>query len=80
MAGEHNIQPTETEKLLGGHIHQIRLNENTSTKTFKYRAMVTYNSVPLDVRQGALPTMKKKLRQWVLSNVPIDCGYIFVQR
>ena len=53
---------------------QIRLNENTSTKTFKYRAMVTYNSVPLDVRQGALPTVKKKLKQWVLSNVPIDWG------
>ena len=51
---------------------QIRLHENISTKSFKYRAMVSYNSVPVDVRQGALPTVKKKLKQWVANNVPLD--------
>ena len=51
---------------------QIRLHENTSTKSFKYRAMVLYNSVPVDVRQGTLPTVKKKLKQWVVNNIPMD--------
>ena len=53
----------------------IRLGENiTSTNTFKYRAMVSYNSVPGEVKRGSIGTVKKKLKQWVLKNVPLDWG------
>ena len=52
----------------------IRLNENTSKSTFKYRAMISYNSVPGDFTSGNIGTVKKKLKQWVLKNVPLDWG------
>ena len=53
----------------------IRLGENISSiNTFKYRAMVSYNSVPGEVKRGSIATVKKKLKQWVLRNVPLDWG------
>ena len=53
----------------------IWLRENSmSIKTVKYRAMVSYNSVPGEVKTGGLPTVKRKLKQWVLQNVPLDWG------
>ena len=51
---------------------QIRLSDRTCTRTFKYRAMDNYNRVPEDIRKGTLPTVKKKLKLWVIKNVPID--------
>ena len=63
--------PYQTRGATSGH---IRLRENTSTKTFKYRAMLAYNSVPVDIRQGTPATVKRKLKKWVVSNVPIDWG------
>ena len=54
---------------------QIRHGENImSTKTFKYRAMISYNSVPAELKIGSLPTVKRKLKQWVLEKVPLDWG------
>ena len=41
-------------------------------KSFKYRAVQIYNKVPVGVRTGTLATVKKKLKKWVLLNVPID--------
>ena len=53
----------------------IKLEEGyKSTNTFKYRAQVYYNSVPVDVKAGSLATVKRKLKQWVLENVPHDWG------
>ena len=53
----------------------IKLREGySSTSTFKYRAMVYYNSVPVKVKKGSLPTVKNNLKQWVLGNIPLDWG------
>ena len=41
-------------------------------KSFKRRAVQVYNQVPASVRTGTLATVKKKLKKWVLTNVPID--------
>ena len=46
----------------------------SSTSTFKYRAMMWYNSIPGSVKTGSLPTVKQKLKNWVHNNVPIDWG------
>ena len=62
--------PYDTRSASSG---KIRLGESC-TSTFKYRAMVFYNSVPGGVRKGSLPTVKRKLKQWVLRNVPLDWG------
>ena len=52
---------------------QIRQNpEFSSQSTFRYRAMVSYNSVPSDVRSGSLVSVKRKLKRWIKSNIPID--------
>ena len=52
---------------------QIRNSEIfTSKATFKYRAMQWYNSVPSEVRAGSAPTVKKKLKKWISSSIPID--------
>ena len=52
---------------------QIRNSETfTSTATFKYRAMQWYNSVPADVRTGSISTVKKKLKKWISTSIPID--------
>ena len=51
----------------------IKLQEGyKSTNTFKYRAQVFYNSVPVEVKIGSLATVKGKLKKWVLQNVPHD--------
>ena len=50
----------------------IRENLDFQTKSFKYRARKFYNMVPGEVRKGSIVTVKRKLKQWVKSNVPID--------
>ena len=53
----------------------IRFGETfTGKSTFKYRAMQCYNMVPVKLRTGSTATVKRKLRQWVQANVPIDWG------
>ena len=53
----------------------IRFGDSfTATSTFKYRAMMWYNSVPGSVKTGNLPAVKHKLKNWVQKNVPIDWG------
>ena len=64
--------PYRTRSAANGH---IRLGENNvSSKTFKYRPMVSYNSVPNEVKTGSWQTVKSKLKQWALQNVPLDWG------
>ena len=62
--------PRDTRSAASG---QIR-NDNSfaSQATFKYRAMQDYNRVPASVRVGNTATVKKKLKQWVKTNIPID--------
>ena len=55
---------------------QIRFGETFSggSSCFKLRAKEFYNSVPVSVRKGSLVTVKRKLKQWVKVNVPLDWG------
>ena len=64
-----SVYPYQTRGATSGH---IRLRPNPCTTTFKYRAMVNYNSIPEEVRRGTLPTVKRKLKNWVLKNIPLD--------
>ena len=56
----------------------IRFGENFRGQSslvdlsFKHRAVQVHNKVPASVRTGSLATVKKKLKKWVLQNVPID--------
>ena len=57
---------------------QIRLVGNFDSKQgllhdgFKYRAAKDYNLIPAHIRAvRALPTFKKKLKQWVSTNIPV---------
>ena len=51
----------------------IRQGEEYKTKSsFRYRAMQCFNQVPASVRVGSLATVKRKLKQWTKSNIPID--------
>ena len=66
------------ESLQGQYPYQIRnasnglIRQNSSTRgTFKHRAIQCYNQVPADIREGSLTTVKKRLRKWIKSNIPI---------
>ena len=62
--------PYRTRRAAAG---QIRQDPSFSTlNTFKYRSMMSYNSVPDSVRQGSTDTVKTKLRNWIKNNIPID--------
>ena len=51
----------------------INLNSGQlSTGSFKHRAMQTYNRIPCDLRIGTLQTVKQKIKQWVMKNIPLD--------
>ena len=67
--------PLNTRQAAGG---QIRLVGNFDSKQgllhdgFKYRAAKDYNLIPAHIRAvRALPTFKKKLKQWVSTNIPV---------
>ena len=51
---------------------QIRQDETFRKSSFKYRARQDYNQVPVQVRTGSLATVKRKLKHWVRTNIPID--------
>ena len=61
--------PYETRSATSG---QIRQDETLKKSSFKYRARQAYNKVPVHVRTGSLSTVKKKLKHWVRTNIPID--------
>ena len=67
--------PLNTRQAAGG---QIRLGENYDSKQrlvhdgFKYRAAKDYNHIPGFIRSiKTLPTFKRKLKQWVTTNIPV---------
>ena len=57
---------------------QIRFGEtfrgesSLSNASFRNRAVHWFNAVPVSVRTGKLPTVKRKLRKWIWQNIPID--------
>ena len=53
-------------------IGNIRLRGYVSVNTFKYRAMIAYNRVPAQLKVGSLVTVKRKLKQWVWTNIPFE--------
>ena len=61
--------PYFTRGAASGH---IRLPHNTSLKSFRYRAMVSYNRVPQKVFKGSVATVKKNLKQWICKNIPLE--------
>ena len=67
--------PLNTRQAAGGQIH---LGENFGSKQglvhdgFKYRAAKEYNQIPAFLRSiRSLPSFKKKLKQWVITNIPV---------
>ena len=60
--------PYQTRSAASGLIRQ----EDMVKSSFKYRAMKFFNQVPVSVRTGSQATVKKKLKMWVKTNVPID--------
>jgi hypothetical protein len=83
MSGKHlylyqamsTAHPLNTRQAAGG---QIRMGENFDSKQglvhdgFKYRAAKDYNLIPGFIRSiKSLPTFKRKLKQWVTTNIPV---------
>ena len=69
------VHPLNTRQAAGGQIH---LGENFDSKQglvhdgFKYRAAKYYNQIPAFLRSiRSLPSFKKKLKQWVTTNIPV---------
>ena len=52
----------------------IRYGENLTQASFYYRAVRWYNEVPAAIRVGNVPVVKRRLREWVRKNVPLDWG------
>ena len=54
----------------------IRFGESFRSEqlSFRSRARLQYNQVPVEVRTGSLDTVKRKLKNWIKLNVPIDWG------
>ena len=57
-----------TRRAANGMIRQ----ENMVKTSFKYRAMIAFNQVPVSVRTGSQASVKRKLKVWVKTNIPID--------
>lgn len=60
--------PYNTRSAANGMIRQ----EEMAKSSFKYRAMIAFNQVPAKVRTGSQATVKRKLKQWIKTNIPID--------
>ena len=58
--------PYFTRGAASGH---IRLPLNTSLRSFRYRAMVSYNRVPQILLQGSMTTVKKNLTFGFLTGI-----------
>ena len=67
MSTDH---PYQTRQATGGSIWR---GEDYTGKSFSSRGAQAYNTIPTYIRNcHTLPTFKKKLRQWVSTNIPID--------
>ena len=71
----HSISTDHPRNTRSAANFQIRFGESSRARsTFKYRALQWYTRVPATVKTGSLATVKRKLKAWVKSNVPIDWG------
>ena len=63
--------PYPTRQATGGH---VRFNaESTAEGCFISRGTKEFNRIPDDMKAiSSLPTFKRKLKMWTLSNIPID--------
>ena len=68
-----SVYPYNTRSAVAGN---IRFGDNFRSEqlSFRSRARLQYNQVPIEVRTGSLDTVKKKLKHWIKLNVPIDWG------
>ena len=57
---------------LQGNLEIFDIRNKMSTSTFKFRAMVNYNSVPVEIKTGSIVTVKVKLKRWIQLNIPIE--------
>ena len=48
------------------------VNSSIMNASFKNRAVHWYNAVPSSVRTGSIGSVKRKLKEWILKNIPID--------
>ena len=67
--------PLNTRNAAGGLIRfgeSFRGDSYLINLSFKYRAAQMFNKVPVSVRSGSLESVKKKLKNWVCQNIPID--------
>ena len=67
----YSVHPYNTRGAVSGH---IRVSQSFSGEqmSFKGRARKFFNEVPMDIRTGTLPTVKRKLKNWIMNNVPLD--------
>ena len=66
--------PLNTRQAAGGQIHMGSFDSKQGLlhDGFKYRAAKEYNLIPANIRSvRGLTTFKKKLKKWVLENIPI---------
>ena len=69
----HNLTSSYPYRTISATSVHIRLRDTTtSTKTFQHRAIISYNRLPENIREGTLQTVKKNLRNQVLKNIPLD--------
>ena len=69
-----SIFTTHSYSASSGHIRvgeMFQGQSNMINLSFKHRAANLYNTVPASVRTGSLAAVKRKLKKWVLQNVPI---------
>ena len=65
------VHPLRTRQATGGGIW--RGEETQTGSSFTSRGAQAYNSLPAVIRNSRTPqTFKKKLKQWIASNVPVD--------
>ena len=63
--------PYPTRQATGGHVRQTL--DSVAEGSFISRGTKAYNCIPDDIRSTQnLPTFKKKLKNWILANTPID--------
>ena len=49
----------------------IRFGRNILPNTFRYRAMISYNAVPGEIKTGSISNMKEKSKRWIMKNIPL---------
>ena len=68
MFTEYSVDTRQAKKQLLRPIGQPKLD--LTLKSFRYRAVNSYNQVPLEIRESeSLDTFKSKLKAWIMNNI-----------